>query len=164
MDQSQLTWIAKFVWNIADDVFSDLYVRGKYRDVILPMVVLRPLDALMEPSKPAVLDMNTTLADAGNTNQDQALCQAASNDFRTPRSTLSAISRAARASSSSARFRGLSLDGFSPNVQEILECLTFRNQIHRLSKADALGTLIEKFLDPADQTSAPAPCSMAKAR
>jgi len=81
MDRSQLTWIAKFVWNIADDVLSDLYVRGKYRDVILPMVVLRRLDALLEPSKPAVLDMNTTLDDADITNQDQALRQAASDDF-----------------------------------------------------------------------------------
>ncbi len=40
------------------------------------------------------------------------------------------------------------LDGFSPNVQDILDKFEFLNQIPRLSKADALGTLIEKFLDP----------------
>ena len=40
------------------------------------------------------------------------------------------------------------LDGFSPNVQEILDAFEFRNQIPRLSRADAIGTLIEKFLDP----------------
>lgn len=42
-EQSQLNWIADFIWGIADDVLRDLYVRGKYRDVILPMTVLRRL-------------------------------------------------------------------------------------------------------------------------
>ena len=53
MDHPQLGWIANFIWSIADDVLRDLYVRGKYRDVILPMTVLRRLDSLLEPSKPA---------------------------------------------------------------------------------------------------------------
>ena len=61
MDQSYLGWIANFIWGIADDVLRDLYVRGKYRDVILPMTVLRRLDSLLEPSKPAVLEMKTVL-------------------------------------------------------------------------------------------------------
>jgi hypothetical protein len=51
MEQGQLNWIANFIWGIADDVLRDLYVRGKYRDVILPMTVLRRLDALLEPTK-----------------------------------------------------------------------------------------------------------------
>lgn len=55
MDQSQLTWIANFIWGIADDVLRDLYVRGRHRDVILPMTVLRRLDAVLEPSR-RVLD------------------------------------------------------------------------------------------------------------
>jgi type I restriction-modification system DNA methylase subunit len=57
MDSSKLSWIANFIWGIADDVLRDLYVRGKYRDVILPMVVLRRLDAVLEPAKKAVLEM-----------------------------------------------------------------------------------------------------------
>jgi type I restriction enzyme M protein len=57
MSNGDLNWIANFLWGIADDVLRDLYVRGKYRDVILPMTVLRPLDAVLEPSKKAVLDM-----------------------------------------------------------------------------------------------------------
>ena len=61
MNQPQLGWIANFIWGIADDVLRDLYVRGKYRDVILPMTVLRRLDSLLEPSKPAVLAMKTAL-------------------------------------------------------------------------------------------------------
>ena len=55
MEQGQLNWIANFIWGIADDVLRDLYVRGKYRDVILPMTVLRRLDAVLEPTKQAVL-------------------------------------------------------------------------------------------------------------
>ena len=55
-DQSQIKWISDFIWNIADDRLRDVYVRGKYRDVILPMVVLRRLDTLLEPTKQAVLD------------------------------------------------------------------------------------------------------------
>ena len=61
MEQSQLSWITNFIWGIADDVLRDLYVRGKYRDVILPMTVLRRLDALLEEAKPAVLDMKAAL-------------------------------------------------------------------------------------------------------
>ena len=61
MEQPQLNWIANFIWGIADDVLRDLYVRGKYRDVVLPMTVLRRLDAVLEPTKHAVLDMKTSL-------------------------------------------------------------------------------------------------------
>src|SRR6266568_140045 len=121
MDQAQLNWITNFIWNIADDVLRDVYVRGKYRDVILPMTVLRRLDAVLEPTKDAVLDMKTTLDAAEIENQDQKL----RDDFVDY------------------------LDGFSPNVQDILDKFEFHNQIPRLSKADALGALIEKFLDPA---------------
>ena len=56
MDSSQLTWIANFIWGIADDVLRDLYVRGKYRDVILPMTVIRRFDAVLEPTKKALMD------------------------------------------------------------------------------------------------------------
>src|SRR5215813_6800105 len=61
MDQSQLNWITNFIWNIADDILRDVYVRGKYRDVILPMTVLRRLDAVLEPTKQAVRDMKAAL-------------------------------------------------------------------------------------------------------
>ena len=57
MEPSQLNWISNFIWGIADDVLRDLYVRGKYRDVILPMTVLRRIDSLLESSKQAVLDI-----------------------------------------------------------------------------------------------------------
>ena len=63
--------ISSFIWGIADDVLRDIYVRGKYRDVILPMTVIRRLDAVLEPTKDAVLRMKAQLDDAGITNQDR---------------------------------------------------------------------------------------------
>src|SRR3954467_8856570 len=81
MDQSQLNWITNFIWGIADDVLRDLYVRGKYRDVILPFTVLRRLDSVLEPIKDRVVDTKRTLDPAGIVNQDAALRQAAGQDF-----------------------------------------------------------------------------------
>ena len=57
MDRSAHNKLVSFIWNIADDCLRDIYVRGKYRDVILPMVVLRRLDTLLETNKEAVLPM-----------------------------------------------------------------------------------------------------------
>src|SRR6266571_266174 len=129
MEQGQLNWIANFIWGIADDVLRDLYVRGKYRDVILPMIVLRRLDAVLEPS-------------------NQALRQAAGQAFyNTSKFTMRDLKNRASQQQLKADFEAY-LDGFSPNVQEILDNFEFRHQIPRLSKADALGTLIEKLLSP----------------
>ena len=148
MNHPQLSWIANFIWGIADDVLRDLYVRGKYRDVILPMTVLRRLDSLLESSKPAVLAMKTTLDTATIIHQEQALRQAAGQAFyNTSPFTLRDLTARANQQQLTADFEAY-LDGFSPNVQDILEKFEFRNQIPRLSKADALGTLIEKFLSP----------------
>src|SRR5919198_6602907 len=148
MDGAQHSRIVNFIWGIADDVLRDLYVRGKYRDVILPMTVLRRLDAVLEPTKQAVLDMKSSLDKAKITNQDQALRQAAGQAFyNTSKFTLRDLRSRASQQKLKADFEAY-LDGFSPNVQDILEKFEFRNQIPRLSKADALGTLIEKFLSP----------------
>jgi type I restriction enzyme M protein len=148
MEQGQLNWVANFIWGIADDVLRDLYVRGKYRDVILPMTVLRRLDAVLEPTKSAVLEMKAALDRAKITNQDEPLRQAAGQAFyNTSKFTLRDLKARASQQKLKADFEAY-LDGFSPNVQDILDKFEFRNQIPRLSKADALGTLIEKLLSP----------------
>ncbi len=147
MDSTQLSWIANFIWGIADDVLRDLYVRGKYRDVILPMVVLRRLDAELEETKQAVLAMKERLDHAGITNQEMALQQASGRAFyNTSEFTLRVLRTRHGQQQLKADFEAY-LDGFSKNVQEILDNFEFRNQIPRLSKADALGTLIEKLTD-----------------
>ena len=81
MNHGDLNWIANYIWGIADDVLRDLYVRGKYRDVILPMAVLRRLDAVLEDGKQAVLDMKEALDSAGVVEQDAMLREAAGQAF-----------------------------------------------------------------------------------
>ena len=153
---ANLNWIANYIWGIADDVLRDLYVRGKYRDVILPMAVLRRLDAVLEDSKQAVLDMQASLDKIGLVDQHEPLRQAAGQDFyNTSRFTLRDLRARANRQQLEADFRAW-LDGFSPNVQDILENFEFRNQVSRLSRADALGTLIEKLTSP-DVNLSPAP-------
>ncbi len=147
MNNVQHSRIVSFIWSIADDVLRDLYVRGKYRDVILPMMVLRRLDAVLEPHKPAVLALKQSLDQAGVTNQDAALRGAADQAFyNTSPFTLRDLRARTNQQKLRADFEAY-LDGFSPNVQEILDSFEFRNQIPRLSKSDVLGALIEKFLD-----------------
>src|SRR3989440_9133212 len=148
MDQATHNKIVSFIWGIADDVLRDLFKRGKYPDVILPMCVLRRLDAVLEPTKKDVLDTKKLLDDAGITEQRAALCGAARQAFyNTSRFTLRDLK--ARGSQQQLRqdFEDY-LDGFSPNVQDILENFKFRNQITTLSRSDSLGALIVKFLDP----------------
>jgi type I restriction enzyme M protein len=148
MDQSQLSWIANFIWGIADDVLRDVYVRGKYRDVILPMTVIRRLDAVLESTNQAVLDMKKRLDDAGITNQDAALKQAAGQAFyNTSPFTLRDLRSRPKRQQLKADFETY-LEGFSPNVQEILNKFRFHNQIPTLVESDMLGFLVEKFLDP----------------
>ena len=156
MTAPDLNWIAGYIWGIADDVLRDVYVRGKYRDVILPMTVLRRLDAVLEPARQAVLDADAALDAAGIVNKDAALRQAAGQAFyNTSRFTLADLRARASRQQLRADFEDW-LDGFSPNVQEILDNFEFRNQIPRLSRADALGSLVEKLTSP-DVNLGPAP-------
>lgn len=142
-----MNWIANFIWGIADDVLRDVYVRGKYRDIILPMTVIRRLDAVLESSKKEVLAMKERLDAAEILHQDAALRQAAGQAFyNTSPFTLRDLRSKGKAQQLRADFEAY-LDGFSPNVQEILEKFNFRAQIPTLIEADILGHLIEKLLD-----------------
>jgi type I restriction enzyme M protein len=145
---SNLNWIANFIWGIADDVLRDLFRRGKYPDVILPMCVIRRMDAVLEPTKKAVLDTKKMLDEARITEQRAALAEAAGQAFyNTSKFTLRDLKSRGSQQQLLADFEDY-LNGFSPNVQDILENFKFRNQLQTLSKADAIGTLINKFLDP----------------
>ena len=148
MQDTQLSRISNFIWNLTDDVLRDIYARGKYRDVILPMTVLRRLDAVLEPTKDAVLAHQKMLDQAGITEQEGPLQAAAGQAFyNTSPFTLRDLPSRPAAQPLRDDFAAY-LDGFSPNVQDILDNFQFRHQIDRLSDADALGTLIARFLDP----------------
>jgi len=147
MNHSLHNTIANFIWGIADDCLRDIYVRGKYRDVILPMIVIRRLDALLEPTKEAVLKMKATLDAANIANQESALCQAAEQAFFNASAyTLRDLKNRAKTQQLKADFEAY-LDGFSSNIQEILDKFKFRNQIPTLIESDILSMVIEKFLD-----------------
>jgi type I restriction enzyme M protein len=148
MDQATHNKIVSFIWGIADDVLRDLFKRGKYPDVILPMCVLRRMDAVLEPTKKSVLEAKAMLDRAGITEQRAALCSAAGQAFyNTSKFTLRDLKSRGSQQQLLADFEDY-LNGFSPNVQDILDNFKFRNQLQTLSKADAIGTLIHKFLDP----------------
>ena len=149
MQDGQLATISNFIWNIADSVLRDLFVRGKYRDVILPMTVIRRLDAVLEPTKQKVLEEKKWLDEAGISDQTGPLQQAAGQQFfNASPFTLRDLRNATSQQQLRDNFNAY-LDGFSPNVQDILEKFEFRNQIARLSTSGALDALIERFLSPA---------------
>jgi type I restriction enzyme M protein len=146
LNSSTHNQIVSFIWSIADDCLRDVYVRGKYRDVILPMTVIRRLDALLEESKDAVLKMKQELDKAGLIHQTEALCAAAKQPFyNSSPFTLKELKAVNKAQQLKADFIAY-LDGFSTNVQEILEKFKFRNQIDTMVDADILGSVIEKFV------------------
>ena len=157
MDARMLNTIVNFIWGIADDCLRDVYVRGKYRDVILPMTVIRRLDAVLEDTKPQVLAMKKTLDSAGITNQWGALCNTAGQAFcnASPFCLRNLTSRPTP-QKLKADFEAY-LDGFSPNVQEILDKFKFRNQIDTMIEADILGAVIQKFISK-DINLSPKPC------
>ncbi len=145
-DNSYCTQIVSFIWSIADDCLRDVYVRGKYRDVILPMTVIRRLDAMLEGTIENVRNTKKLLDEAKVDNQWPALCNAAGQPFcnASPFLLKDLTSRASKQKLKT-DFETY-LDGFSPNVQEILEKFKFRNQIATMVDADILGSVIEKFV------------------
>ena len=146
MDAHMLNTIANFIWGIADDCLRDVYVRGKYRDVILPMTVIRRLDAVLEDTKQQVLDMKKMLDGYGVTDQWGALCNTANQAFcNASPFCLRDLTSRPTAQKLKADFEAY-LDGFSPNVQEILDKFKFRNQIDTMIEADILGAVIQKFV------------------
>lgn len=148
MDNQSYNQIVNFIWGIADDCLRDVFVRGKYRDVILPMTVIRRLDAVLEPSKEAVLQMKEHLDKAGVIEQTAGLCSAAGQAFcNSSPFVLKDLKSRAKQQQLKADFIAY-LDGFSPNVQEILSKFEFRNQIDRMIDANILGAVIEKFVSP----------------
>lgn len=138
-----------FIWSIADDVLHHVYDRTKYRDIILPMTVIRRLDAVLEPTRTAVLARKAELDAAGipEAAQGPALDRAAGQAFhnRSP-FTLRQLLARPNEETQKADFEAY-LDGFSENVREIIERFKFREELGRLVEHNRLHALIEKFCD-----------------
>ena len=146
MNMDNHSAIVNFIWSIADDCLRDVYVRGKYRDVILPMIVIRRLDSLLEATKPNVLELKSKLEQAGITDTWPALCAAAGYAFcNASPFTLKELAGKTKSQTLESDFIEY-LDGFSENVREIIDKFKFRNQIPTMIKADILGTVIGKFM------------------
>lgn len=144
--------LVSFIWSIADDCLRDVYVRGKYRDVILPMTVLRRLDSLLEPTKQAVLDeLHFQKNELELDEFDSDGLQKASGYvfYNTSKWTLSKLKDNAN---NNAQYLLHNFDeylnGFSPNVQEILNRFNLRNQIAHMSNKGVLLAVLEKFVSP----------------
>lgn len=140
--------LVSFIWNIANDVLVNTYNKGDYRKIILPMMVIRRLDAVLEPTKDAVLAMKKSLDESAVQNQDEALCSIAGQAFcNSSPFVLKQLKSRTNRQQLKADFIAF-LDGFSENVQDIITKFELRNQIDKLSEGGILGMLIEKFADP----------------
>ena len=139
--------IVSFIWSIADDCLRDVYVRGKYRDVILPMVVLRRLDALLEHTKDAVMEELAFQRDeAGFTEWDENGLREVSGYvfYNISEWTLQRLHDTATNSKQilEANFNDY-LNGFSGNVKEIIEKFNLKSQIHHMADKNVL---LDNFL------------------
>ena len=149
MNKSAHNKLVSFIWSIADDCLRDVYVRGKYRDVILPMIVLRRLDALLEPTKDAVLEELAFQRDEAKfTEWDETGLREASGYvfYNTSKWTLQKIKDTATNSSQilQGNFEDY-LNGFSPNVKEIISKFKLRSQVAHMASKDVLLDVLEKF-------------------
>ena len=152
MNQAAHNKLVSFIWSIADDCLRDVYVRGKYRDVILPMVVLRRLDSLLEGSKEAVLeevkfqtvDMKFAELDASG------LTKASGYVFyNTSKWTLRKLFTTATNNQQILVENVIEyLNGFSPNVLEIVEKFGLRAKVRHMAGKDVLLDVLEKFVSP----------------
>ena len=148
MDNANFGQLVSFIFGIANDCLVDTYDVGDYRKIILPMMVIRRFDAVLEPTKENVRKLKEQLDANGITDQDEALCTAAGQAFcNSSPYTLSDLKSRTNQQQLKQDFI-LYLDGFSQNVQDIIKRFEFRNQIDKLSEHDILGILITKFTDP----------------
>jgi type I restriction enzyme M protein len=152
MNQAVHNKSISFIWSIADDCLRDVYVRGKYRDVILPMVVLRRLDALLEPTKEAVLEELVFQRDEAKFTEwdENGLRQASGYVFyNTSHWTLQRLHDTATNNQQIflANFEDY-LNGFSSNVKEIIEKFKLISQVRHMASKDVLLNVLEKFTSP----------------
>ena len=140
--------IVSFIWSIADDVLRDVFLRGQYRDVILPMVVLRRLDALLEPTKD---DVEQEIKESGMENLDEGVLKDITglSYFNTSKWTLNRLKSQATDNNDILYDNFIEyLNGFSENVRDVLKNFEYYNKARKLADNDRLLSIIEKITDP----------------
>lgn len=148
LNTQSLQPVINFLWTVADDVLVNTYQKGKYKDVILPMVVIRRLDLLLEPTKEQVLNTFNEYKSKLQ-NLDSLLTNSKHGSglafYNTSKFTLKKLLDDPKNLRSN--FENY-LNGYSENVQDIIKQFKFRNEIETLDDADILYSLIEKFCSP----------------
>ncbi|MDR9393632.1 MAG: class I SAM-dependent DNA methyltransferase [Roseovarius sp.] len=152
MNQIAHNKLVSFIWSIADDCLRDVYVRGKYRDVILPMVVLRRLDTLLEPTKDEVLEeVEYQKNEMGGAELDEEPLRAASGYvfYNTSKWTLQKLYSTAM-NNRQILLANIEeyLGGFSDNVKEIIQRFKLLEQMRHMASKDVLLDVLEKFVSP----------------
>ena len=134
--------IVSFIWSIADDVLRDIFVRGKYRDIILPFTVLRRLDVLLVPTKEKVLETVEFLEEQKIDDRSALKSITGYPFWNTSRFTFDSLLNDSDNIDSNLE---VYLDGYSPNVQEIISKFKLRNQLETMKENEITYLLIEKF-------------------
>lgn len=142
MNQKVHNQIVSFIWSIADDVLRDVFVRGKYRDIILPFTVLRRLDALLVPTKEKVLEANAFLIKQNIDDKKALENQSGYSFWNISKFTFETLMNDADNIDTNLEAY---LDGYSPNVQEIISKFKLRNQLETMKEAGVTYLLIEKL-------------------
>ena len=142
MNQKVHNQIVSFIWSIADDVLRDVFVRGKYRDIILPFTVLRRLDALLVPTKDKVLEADKFMKQEKIDNKSALQNVTGYPFWNTSKFTFETLLNDADNIDSNLETY---LDGYSPNVQEIISKFKLRNQLETMKDAGITYLLIDKF-------------------
>lgn len=147
MDSSHSQMVA-LIWNIADDVLRDVFLRGQYRDVILPMVVLRRLDALLEPTKEEV---EAEITESGIDNIDEGVLKDITglSYFNTSKWTLNRLKSQASDNNDILYDNFIEyLNGYSENIRDVLRNFEYYTKARKLADNDRLLSIIERITDP----------------
>lgn len=145
MEQSQYNSLFSFIWNIATDVLVYAFNKGEYKKIILPMLVLRRIDVLLEPTKEQVLHMKEQLDRNHIENQAPVLYNITGYPFyNTSKFTMKTLKSEIDPMRLKMNFIEY-MNGYSKDVLDIIEKLHLRQIVDNLTEAERLGSIIEKF-------------------
>lgn len=135
--------LVSFIWSVADDCLRDYYVRGKYRDVIIPMTLIRRFDAIIESKKDEILKIKQR-AEKNNWDVAKTLDELMGSIYNSSQFSLKDLKNETNRQNLRMNFEEY-LNGFSENIKEILNKFDFNTQIKKMNDANILGLVIEKF-------------------